>query len=1118
LLTPSGLPLTVCHNGLGAKTSVKSPNGHTTELEYDGLNRLVKSIQPPVIDPSSGNSVNYETTYTYGENSGGIQFGRDFQPTKVVNALGFQTITEYDASFRPVNRKVEYKKASGSTPAVFAETTFGYDDVGNLTQETDPLGHITQHFYDALNRRTETKWPGLLPPFPTSRTFYTSAGLVWKTVDERDKDTLTEYDSAGRPEKVLSPEVDNGRGGRARAITQTFYDAGGNVVKTINPLGHEFEVPNNPYAWIFEYDSRNRKVKEWRPGNTLAIKWDYDNVGNMIKTTDARNYETDTAYDVANRVVKVEEPSVAISGGGSARPTTEKEYDKNGNVTRLTDPNDHDTVNTYDALNRLLTSTDAEGIVVENEYDAVGNRVAVIDGKDQRTGFAYDGLNRNTTITDALAKVTTFEYDAMNKTARVDAKSQRTEYGYDLRNRLLTVSYIDRTQDNRALSYDATGNLLAVVEATPTKSVAYTYDELKRQITETSGGLTHNYRYDLAGNRIYCLYNNELGITLVSDYDAQNRLTTLTQGTLVTTYAYDANGNVLLKTLPNGDKATSVYDEANRTSSLTGTTGANTPLYAYGYEYDAGGNVKKVTETYANTSMDRVVANAYDDINRLTTETVTGSRAATTTFGYDDANNRETMNKGGVNTAYEYNANNQLTGFTEGSRSVGFGYDGNGNRVTRTEGTATDTFAWDYENRLVGLSKASTGGIGTYAWAYDYRTRRVNLTTPTSPLTQVVFSGGTSVREIENGVPTVDYVRGSDWGGGVGGILYSLRAGVPSFTHYNRRGDVTAKTDGTGTLTYQAEYEAFGKRASETGATLDRQKSNTKDEDIPGYANEGFRFRDLESGTFLSKDPAGFVDGPNLYTYVNQNPWTKFDPNGLAEAEQNSWAQQHPILNGTINFANGMLALPKLALRPFMTTPGSREQGQAFGDLFHTATYMPGSDRNISPQQDVAAVKNMFTTPEGLGNLAGGLLLGKTAIRLSAEIGVEGLSARTTNLQTTTSVSLESAAVGTEVSRNWGGKSGPFGESWTTEPFSAQSREGLGLGRSNTGEFLSFGSITDGADLSVRQALPWDGFGGGKNEVLVPKAESKVRLDAVVMPDEPLPDKPRAREKKPEAQ
>ncbi|HRJ07241.1 MAG TPA: RHS repeat-associated core domain-containing protein, partial [Prosthecobacter sp.] len=37
----------------------------------------------------------------------------------------------------------------------------------------------------------------------------------------------------------------------------------------------------------------------------------------------------------------------------------------------------------------------------------------------------------------------------------------------------------------------------------------------------------------------------------------------------------------------------------------------------------------------------------------------------------------------------------------------------------------------------------------------------------------------------------------------------------------------------------------------------------------------------LETMTWLSRDPAGFVDGPNLYAYVKQNPWSGFDPKGL---------------------------------------------------------------------------------------------------------------------------------------------------------------------------------------------------------------------------------------------
>jgi len=216
----------------------------------------------------------------------------------------------------------------------------------------------------------------------------------------------------------------------------------------------------------------------------------------------------------------------------------------------------------------------------------------------------------------------------------------------------------------------------------------------------------------------------------------------------------------------------------------------------------------------------------------------------------------------------------------------------------------------------------------------------------------------------------------SDWSGGVGDIPYTLRGGTPSFTHYNRRGDVTAKTDATGTVTYQATYKAFGERATETGSTADRQKSNTKDEDIPGYANEGFRFRDLETGVFLTRDPIGstlmqpgdkwFVDGaqvkqfqyaraalprivdhtdrdptntalktagqsqegtygeakneglaergfwhiaepgqPNIYSYVSNNPWTKFDPEGLYESP--SWMRT--FVPGTVAYDAGVTAV-----------------------------------------------------------------------------------------------------------------------------------------------------------------------------------------------------------------
>ena len=111
-----------------------------------------------------------------------------------------------------------------------------------------------------------------------------------------------------------------------------------------------------------------------------------------------------------------------------------------------------------------------------------------------------------------------------------------------------------------------------------------------------------------------------------------------------------------------------------------------------------------------------------------------------------------------------------------------------------------------------------------------------------------------------------------------------------------------------GALSYQAAYTAFGEHnpnvpaslvlpgsppntmavqgygAEEwtaTGALTDHFRKNTKEESDSGLINEGQRYFDPEMGRFLTADPLGLADGTNPYTYVHQNHWTNFDPEGL---------------------------------------------------------------------------------------------------------------------------------------------------------------------------------------------------------------------------------------------
>ncbi len=122
--------------------TIADPTGVQRKAISDGAGRLTSVYEP---DPSSGNTLTLQTSYTYNVFD---------QLTQVTQGAQSRTYT-YDALARltstttPEAGKVCFGSVTGSTC-----NSDGYDSWNNLLKRTDARGVLTSYGYDTLNRLT----------------------------------------------------------------------------------------------------------------------------------------------------------------------------------------------------------------------------------------------------------------------------------------------------------------------------------------------------------------------------------------------------------------------------------------------------------------------------------------------------------------------------------------------------------------------------------------------------------------------------------------------------------------------------------------------------------------------------------------------------------------------------------------------------------------------------------------------------------------------------------------------------------------------------------------------------------------------------------------------------
>lgn len=100
------------------------------------------------------------------------------------------------------------------------------------------------------------------------------------------------------------------------------------------------------------------------------------------------------------------------------------------------------------------------------------------------------------------------------------------------------------------------------------------------------------------------------------------------------------------------------YDSLNRLTNLTTEDSAGNELLGYRYTLHPTGRRTQITETSG-----RVTDYVYDDLYRLTSETITDSSNGnySAQYSYDATGNRIQSIIDGVITAYSYDDNDRIT-------------------------------------------------------------------------------------------------------------------------------------------------------------------------------------------------------------------------------------------------------------------------------------------------------------------------------------------------------------------------------------------------------------------------------------------------------------------------
>lgn len=498
-------------------------------------------------------------------------------------------------------------------------TTYTYDAFNNKLTETDNLGRVTAYVYDAEQHLTKVTDPLTRE---TNTTYYTN-GLPHTVTDAKGHVTTFVYDTYGYPDTVTNAESESATfdfdaAGRKLWLkdpqlhqTTYTYNARDEVLTVTDPLSNVTTTTYDTFgrkATVTDAEGRVTTYTYSATRNTLwkttdaksgVAEFTLDAIGNLSTVKDADLHTTTFTYDQFDR---------RITEKDANNKTTTTTYTDAGRIASVTDANGQLMTNTYNALTELSGVAYADTKTIANTYDGVGNRLTMVDWLGTHT-YTYDALNRVLTDTNAAGQTITYTYDEVGNLATLTYPGSLTvTYTYDDANRLLTVT--DWASRVTTYTYDTDGRMggftlpNGVVTtygydyashvssldhmngATTIASFDYTFDKLGDRKTKVTPTGTESYLYDELYRITNVTYPNSA--TASYTYDATGNRLTKTDGSITTNYAYDVADQLL-----NAGDGVRTYDNDGQLTQI----GSH-----LGYTWDARQQLAAITDSPSNTA------------------------------------------------------------------------------------------------------------------------------------------------------------------------------------------------------------------------------------------------------------------------------------------------------------------------------------------------------------------------------------------------------------------------------------------------------------------------------------------------------------------------------------